>query len=99
MGIKRELIICFIALFPMSGFAQFDAQRTQYMYSPTAVNPGALASNDMLNVYISVSISSNSSSPRSSQHFYEVTDSVRTDSKTSTESGPCDTWLTLSLPY
>jgi type IX secretion system PorP/SprF family membrane protein len=50
MGIKRELIICFIALFPISGFAQFDAQRTQYMYSPTAVNPGALASNDMLNV-------------------------------------------------
>lgn len=58
-----------------------------------------MSANDMLNVYISVSISSNSSSPRSSQHFYEVTDSVRTDSKTSTESGPCDTWLTLSLPY
>jgi|GEM_PF-3413112 len=58
-----------------------------------------MSANDMVNVYISTSINSNSTNPRSSTHYYRVTDGIRTDTKTSARSGPCDTWYTLSLPY
>ncbi len=51
MGVLKKLFLCFLAQIPLVAFAQFDPQRTQYMYVPTAINPGAIAEGDLVNIY------------------------------------------------
>lgn len=46
---KLILTICATAV-PAIMMAQFDSQRSQYMYSASAYNPGAIAQNDMCNL-------------------------------------------------
>lgn len=51
MSLKNGLILLLLVCLPFVAFSQFDSQRTQYMYGPTAYNPGALAEKDLCNVY------------------------------------------------
>ena len=47
---KLIVTVCASAL-PLLGQAQFDTQRTQYMHGPSAYCPGAVAQNEMCNVF------------------------------------------------
>lgn len=51
MCLKKLLVTVCASALPFIGQAQFDTQRTHYMYGPTAYNPGAVAQNDMCNVF------------------------------------------------
>lgn len=48
--LKKMLVTVCASALTFVAQAQFDTQRTQYMYGPTAYNPGAVAQNDMCNV-------------------------------------------------
>lgn len=50
MGFKKWIVTACVTVLPVLGFAQFDSQRSQYMYGITAYNPGAVAQNEMCNV-------------------------------------------------
>ncbi|MCQ2234781.1 MAG: PorP/SprF family type IX secretion system membrane protein [Paludibacteraceae bacterium] len=50
MGIRKLLLNLCVAALPAAAWAQFDTQRTQYMFSTTAYNPAAIAQDDMCDV-------------------------------------------------
>ncbi len=51
MCLKKLIVTVCASALPLVGQAQFDTQRTQYMYGPSAYCPGAVAQNDMCNVF------------------------------------------------
>ena len=50
MSLKKKVILLLSMLHSAAIFAQFDSQRTQYMFDISAYNPGAVADKNLFNV-------------------------------------------------